>query len=123
VPDGVGKVRKVRVYTKPATLLKLDQRTREARLMRETRADLVKHVGGQPSATQRALIDRAVRLTLQLHLMDAKQADAPLTEHDGRTYLAWCNTLTRLMRQLGLEGAKASRPSLRDYLDGKAAAQ
>ena len=120
MPDGVGKVRKLRVYSSPARLLKLDQRKREARLMRETKAALLAHVGGSPSATQAVLIDRAVMLTLQLALMDAKQAAGTMTQHDGRQYLAWCNTLTRLMRQMGLDAAPAKVPTLADYLASKA---
>jgi hypothetical protein len=37
---------------RPVALAKLDQRTKEARLMRETRAALVAHVGGKPSAVR-----------------------------------------------------------------------
>ena len=59
-PSGVGP------YSKPATLAKLDGRTREARLMRDTRAALTRHVGGSPSATQRMLVERAA--TLSLHV-------------------------------------------------------
>jgi hypothetical protein len=92
-------------YSRPSTLAKLDGRTRESRLMREVRAELVAHVGGNPSATQRVLIERAVQLNLQIALLDAKQASGGYTEHDARAYLAWTNTLTRLMRQLGMKGA------------------
>jgi len=121
VPEAAGKARKVRVYSTPAMLQNLDQRTREARLMRETEAALIAHVGGKPSATQKVLIERAVRLTLQLAMMDAKQAGSSLTEHDGRQYLAWTNTITRLMRQLGLAGAPARVPTLPEYLANRAA--
>ena len=121
MPEAAGKARKVRVYSTPAMLQNLDQRTREARLMRETKAALIAHVGGEPSATQKVLIERAVRLTLQLAMMDAKQAGFALTEHDGRQYLAWTNTLTRLMRQLGLVGAPARVPTLPEYLANRAA--
>jgi len=156
VPEAAGKARKVRVYSTPAMLQNLDQRTREARLMRETEAALIAHVGGKPSATQKVLIERAVRLTLQLAMMDAKQAGSKqsfttwptegcpnpplkalghgvparwsnnrnllsLTEHDGRQYLAWTNTLTRLIRQLGLAGAPARVPTLPEYLATRAA--
>ena len=46
-------------YSRPATLAKLDGRTRESRLMQTARAELSAHVGGKPSAVQRRLIDRA----------------------------------------------------------------
>ena len=50
-------------HTAPVALAKLDQRTKEARLMRETRAELAAHVGGKPSAVQAAMIERACQLT------------------------------------------------------------
>ena len=70
--------------------------------MRDTRKELIAHVGGAPSATQRALIERAVQLTLRIATMDRKFAEAGLqTEHDTRTYLAWSASLSRAMRDLG----------------------
>ena len=103
-------------YSLPGALAKLDGRTREARLMREARAELVAHVGGTPSATQRVLIERAANLTLQIAMLDAKHAAGGMTEHDGRQYLAWVNTLTRLMRQLGMNGAAPRVPTLAEHI-------
>jgi hypothetical protein len=103
-------------------LAKLDQRTREARLMRETRAELVRHVGGTPSATQAALIDQLVQIKLRLAVMDRRFAETDAqTDHDTRTYLAWANSYARLLAQLGLKATPPPRPTLREYLDGKAA--
>ena len=50
-------------YRPSRPLAKLDQRTKEARLMRETRAEVAAHVGGKPSAVQAAMIERACQLT------------------------------------------------------------
>jgi hypothetical protein len=76
-------------------MAKLDQRTKEARLMRETRAALVAHVGGKPSAVQSAMIERACQLTLRIVAMDRKFAETGAqTDHDSRTYLAWSNSLS-----------------------------
>lgn len=106
----------------PVVLAKLDQRTREARLMRETRADLVRHVGGNPSVTQKLLIDQACQLTLRLALMDRKLAEAgDQSEHDIRTYTTWCNALTRTLVRIGLKGAPERVPTLKDYLASRAA--
>ena len=115
-------MRQITPYSTPGRLAKMDGRLREARMMRDTRAALIEHVGGKPSAVQRMLIDRAAVLMLQVSLMDAKQSDGGLTAHDGRQYLAWCNTLSRLLRQLGLKGAAGAPPSLRDHIAGRAAA-
>jgi hypothetical protein len=80
---------------RPVALAKLDQRTKEARLMRETRAELVAHVGGNPSAVQAAMIERACQLTLRIVAMDRKFAETGAqTDHDSRTYLAWSNSLS-----------------------------
>ena len=91
-------------YSHPLALSKRDGRTREARLMRDTRAALTAHVGGNPSVTQRLLIDRAVQLTIRVATMDRKFAETEVqTEHDSRTYLAWTGSLSRILRDLGLQ--------------------
>ena len=108
-------------YNRPAALGKLDQRTKEARLMREAHAELVAHVGGNPSATQSALIDQAVQIKLRLAVMDRKFAESHAqTDHDSRQYLAWANSFTRLLRQLGLKGAPERAPDLASYLASRA---
>jgi hypothetical protein len=111
-------------YSTADRLAKIDQRTREGRLTRETRAELIAHVGDQPSATQRALIEQLVQIRLRLALMDRKFAETGgQTDHDSRTYLAWANSYARLLRQLGPRGHKAGGASLADYLAAKAATQ
>jgi hypothetical protein len=109
-------------YHRPATLAKLDGRTKEARLMREVRADLNAHIGGTLSITQRALIERAVHLTLQVCLIDRKAAEAggTMTEMNSRTYLAWSNSLTRTLKELGLKGAAQRMPTLADHFASRA---
>ena len=82
--------------------------------MRETRADLVQHVGGAPSATQRALIERCVQLTLRVAAMDRKFTQAgTMTETDTAHYLAWSGALSRALRDLGTKGrgATCTKPS------------
>ena len=105
-------------YSRPAALAKLDGRTRESRLLESTRKELVAHVGGSPSATQRALIERCAMLSLHLALMDEKALtnSGRMTELDSRTYLAWSNTLARTMKILGMKGNATKPPSLSDYI-------
>jgi hypothetical protein len=104
-------------YSRPHTLAKMDQRTKEARLMRETRAELTAHVGGKPSATQRALIEQAVQLRLRIATMDRRFATSiEMTQHDSRTYLAWSNSYSRLLRQLGLKATAERPPTLAEIL-------
>lgn len=107
------KVRRLGPYSKPAVLAKLDQRTREARILHDTREALTEHIGENPSATARALIDRAAWLSLRVAQMDAKMAAGnAFTDHDHRHYLAWSNSLRLILRDLGLKGtpARATKP-------------
>lgn len=107
-----------------ATLARLDGRTREGRLMRRVRSELTAHVGGKPSATQRMLIERATTLSLYVEMLDRKMLEAGAqTEHDSRTYLAWSNSLTRTLRELGLQAPDLADPMnrLHQHIAGKAA--
>ena len=111
------KTRVVKPYSRPAALAKLDQRTKEARVLREIGEELTRHVGGSPSAIQRALIDQAAQLKLRLAVMDrAFSANNKTTAHDTRDYLAWANSYTRLLRQLGIKGTTDRALNLNDYL-------
>lgn len=104
----------------PDALAKRDGRTREAKLIRQVREELIAHVGGKPSATQRALIERAVNLSIRIAIMDERFAETGhQTELDSRTYLAWSNTLTRTIRSLGLKGPASRTPTLADYIAAK----
>jgi hypothetical protein len=88
-----------------------DGRCAEARLLRKTRAGFVAHLGGKPSATQAALIDRASMLTVHLARMDAKARETgEFSDHAGRQYLAWSSALARLVRQLGMDAAPTPKP-------------
>jgi hypothetical protein len=104
-------------HSRPNKLAVIDGRRAEAKFMRGVKADLVKHCGGAPSATQRMLIDQAAMLTLRLHLMDkASIADPVMSERNSRSYLAWANALSRLLRQLGIRGATERPPTLQELL-------
>jgi len=95
---------KIGPYSRPHSLAKISGRTREGRLMRDTRAALVTHLGGKPSVTEAMLIERVVNLQLRIAAMDRKFAETgEMTEHDTRTYLAWSNAVSHLIRDLGLK--------------------
>jgi hypothetical protein len=116
MPSMPGIAPQIHPYSRPDTLAKLDQRTKEARLIRETRAELLAHVGAKPSATQRALIEQLAQIKLRLAVMDRKFAETGAqTDHDSRTYLAWANSYARLLRQLG-SLPKERGPALAEYL-------
>src|SRR5438105_1389891 len=99
-------------HSRPHRLIKLDGRTKEAALMRSLRKELTQHVGGNPSAVARALIERCCWLQLRISLLDRKIASGrDLTEIDSNTYLAWQNSLVRTLARLGLDPAKSNNSS------------
>jgi hypothetical protein len=102
----------------------MDLRTKHGRLLRSVRAELLAHVGANPSATQKALIDRAAWLSLHVAMLDAKAiaAGGMPTEHDSRQYLAWSNTLTRTLSAIGLKsaGQQSQRLTLHEHLAQRA---
>ena len=109
-------------HSRPHRLLKLDGRTKEARLMAAARAELVQHVGGNPSSVQARLIERAARLTLYIELMDARAlGSGGMTERDSRQYLAWTNSLRLTLRELGIKAAATRAPTLNEYLASRSA--
>ena len=107
--------------SRPCRWAGVTAKSREGRLIKEVRAELLGHVGGAPSATQRALVERCVMLSVHLARMDTKAlAAGAMSDHASREYLAWSNTLTRTLRQLGLKG-EAAKPSIDDLLANRAA--
>lgn len=96
--------------------------SREGRLFSAIRAELVDHAGGKPNATQRALIDRLAWLQVHLARMDARMMrSGEMTDHDGKQYLAWANSVARMLAQLGLQGAPPRQKTLAEHLAEKAA--
>ena len=95
------RVRQKRVYRSPATLTNLDQRTREARLLREHRASLLASLPAPVDAITMALVDNCCRVALRLAEADKKAAAKPdLTAHDVRAYAQLTALHQRLLRQL-----------------------
>jgi hypothetical protein len=111
-------------YSRPNALARLDGRTKEARLLKRARAELLAFVGGKPSMTQAALIEQLAQLKLRIATMDRKfaAAGATMTDHDQRCYLAWCNTFGRMLSRLGMQAAPPKQTNLADYLSAKPAA-
>ena len=57
-------------------------------------------------------------LTLHVAMLDARalQNGGAMTGHDQRAYLAFSNSLSRALRDLGLDPAAAAAPTLNDLL-------
>lgn len=96
-------------YSGPHALSKLDGRRREARLMRDTAAELTGHLGHEPNPIERRLIDRAAVLALRIALMDARAPDGTMTEKGAREYLAWSNSYVRTLRELSSHAAAPAK--------------
>lgn len=87
------------------------------------RADLERHCG-RPTATQAAIIAQAAEIKLRLAVMDQEFIrTGARSAHASRDYLAWANSLTRLMRALNLKSEPKPAQTLTEYLNEKAAAE
>jgi hypothetical protein len=120
------KTRPIGPYCRPVTLAKLDGRTREAALMRRVRAELLAHVGSNPSFPQRVLIERAAVLALRIAQIEAKMiAGEMMTLHDNNHAIAWHNAYRRTLAAIGLQPAAAKPLTAVEYgrlLDARRAA-
>ena len=110
-----------RMGTQGTILAGVDMRTHGGRRFKELCADLVDHLGDDPTAPQLAIIRRAAALGVWCEQAEADQAQGK--ELDVAAYTTATNTLRRLMGDLGLERrARDVTPDLRDYIAGKGAA-
>jgi hypothetical protein len=66
-------------------------------------AELTAHIGGNPSIVQKLLIERLIRIRLQLDLLDEKVGTDGWTAHDGRTYGDLLNAYRLCCREVGIE--------------------
>ncbi len=110
---------KLGAYSNEIRLANPDRRTKEARLLKQMRVELAKHLGGEDklSATQRILVERAAMLQLRCALLDRKIVEGGKFTHvDNRTYLAWTNSLTRTITALGLQPAPKAGPSFEELV-------
>jgi hypothetical protein len=104
-------------WSRQAALSMLDGRSKEAMYMRRVRSELIAHLGGNPNAVQRHLIERVVRLSMHIELMDQRlfHSTGP-TQKQSNEYLAWSNALGRTLARLGIDAAEPKATSLEDVL-------
>lgn len=105
-------------YSRHAFLKKIDGRSKKGRLVKSLRRELTEHCGGNPTITQKLLIEQACELQLRIAIMNQRFTESGVfTEHDSRTFLAWNNSLERLLRQLGpmTTAAIKSKPGDTDW--------
>jgi hypothetical protein len=98
----------------------VDLQSRKRKRRPHLRKQLLAHVGGAPNFVQRQLIERAARLTLYVEMLDARSLKAgSMSDHDQKQYLAWSNSLVRVLRDLGIEAAAQKSRSLSDIVGSK----
>ena len=93
-----------------------DGRSAEGRFVRNLEAELVAHCGGNPSITERLLIDRLIKIRLQLDMLDERLAAGNWTPHDVRTHGGLLNAYRLTAKAIGLHRAAAGPPSLAEAL-------
>ena len=103
----------------------IDGRSREGRFLRDIERELVAHVGGNPTVTQKLLIRRLARGLLRLELLDERITRGELNDHDARTFSALSNVVRLTSRELGLQSAASVEkpPDLSAYLASKGSAR
>jgi hypothetical protein len=95
----------------------MKSRTREGELYRRVCRDLRKHLAGRPSPAQEMLIGRIAWLQVHLSRLDMKALETEeMSEHAGKQYLAWANSLSKMLRALGLAAAPAPPKSVDEML-------
>lgn len=76
--------------------------TKEGEMYRRVVRQLRDHVGGNPSAAQELIIARIAWLQLHMaHIDERAMKDGGLSPHATREYLAWANSLSRMLASLG----------------------
>jgi hypothetical protein len=102
------KTRSIGPYSKPDRIAKLDGRTKISRIANAFRTGLIDSVGGRPDGIDLEIIENTTDLKVRCELMGARASeDDSMTEREGRQLLAWQNALTRNLRLLKRQAAKA----------------
>ena len=70
-------------------------------------AEQVEYIGGDPTVAQRLLIERIIKMNLQLDALEAKLERDEWTTNDQRTYGALNNALRLALRELEAMGQRA----------------
>jgi hypothetical protein len=98
--------------------MKLDERTKIAKLLKGLKAKLIEHLGGNVSFTEQMLIERIAFKCLKARIFETNfflNEDPGSDQH----FLALVNSLRRDLQALGLHKKPGTLPGLEDYLKGK----
>jgi hypothetical protein len=104
---------RVGMFSRASAVRDVDGRTREARIVRDTTAALVEHLGGQPPAPQRLLIHASAMLALLGDGMPRTEATIVATLADRHLRDDIKRTLMRLdvVGRLDLRGSRYTLPA------------
>ena len=95
----------------------IDGRLYEGKLERRTIKDLTEHLGGQLTPPQEILVRQAAKLVVTLDILGVELVDkGEVSDFAGRRYLAWVNTLRRMLETLGIERSEQAPASLAEVL-------
>ena len=97
------------------SLLAQDGRTRIARLLRDCRAALIEHVGGNPNPAEALIIEQAAVKVARLQLGSERVLENPVDSDFGH-WLSWSESLRRDLIALGLESRKGEPIDLARYI-------
>lgn len=107
----------------------VDGRTKQARLRKATKLELLRLLGHEPSPPQLVVIEQMSWLTVQIATLDAKMAAGAITNHDLNVYLAIGHQFAKHASSLGFLAQPERRPrprrdslTIADLLHGKEAA-
>jgi hypothetical protein len=116
----VKPVARSRVGNGKVLLTGIDTHSREYREYRDAVADLVEHLGSNPTAVQRAIVEEAAGLIVWCR--NARLALLKGEDFDVGKYTTATNSLRRLLADIGQERKlKDITPDLHSYLKQKAA--
>jgi|SRR5580700_10642391 hypothetical protein len=103
-------------YSREIVLARPDMRSKEGRLLKQVRTELTRQLGGRLTPAQVAMVERCAMLQLRCAVLDGKLLNGTFSEYDGKTYLAFSNSLARALKMLGLKATAAKGPSLAEVL-------
>jgi hypothetical protein len=115
---------RVGAFSAQSAMLKVDGRTAEAKLLRETDADLVEMYGGQQQCTPARLylIEATSLLRLRVCALRSRvAAGAEMPDHTDKAVSALSGALRANLLALGLDGAAAPEMTLERYIELKVA--
>lgn len=110
---------RIGMFSSQRAVREIDGRTREAKIVNATIADLTEQVGGNPSAAQKLLIHATAVVVLRIRCALDKYGSGANIESLDKHFVSLQNSLRLNLITLGLEPATERVPSLERYLEAR----